>query len=269
MNILPTILLFLYTCTSVTYAIIFIKKTRFFKKWSTFILVMLIITHILIFIFRLLQLGYMPVSNIFEAISSIALAILLIYFLIEILSKVKTTGFIFINISFILQIISEIFSGIPHHQKKLFENPFFVWHTSLAITSYAAFIIGAVYGALYLLLFKNIKNKRFGRFFKRMPSLEELDEMNLKSCFIGFILLVPAILLGYFWKHNLYGHSFYLDSKILTSFLLCILYLFQIIAHFKLSWPGKKRSYLSILGVSLALVSMVVGNLTTNFHNFF
>ncbi len=262
-------LLLMYAVVSSLYLALFVQKTVLLNKVTGVSLLALVITHTFVFILHFIHRGYIPVSNIFEAISSIALAVLVIYFLIEKLSQIKTTGFIFIAVSFALQLIYQIFSDESLNKQTFFKNPLFMWHTGFAITSYAAFVIGAVYGILYLFLFNNIKAKKFGRFFKRMPSLEELDEMDIKSNTIGLLLLIFAISFGYLWKQNLYGQSFHLDPKILISLLCCLLYLFQVIASFKFRWSGRKRSYLSICGLFLILFSMIVGNTTTNFHRFF
>ena len=268
LDFLPYALLLIYAIASLFYLALFIQKMGLLSKITGVILLTLVITHTSTFILHLINHGYIPVSNIFEAISSIALAILLIYFLIEKLSRIKTTGFIFITIAFVLQLIYQVFSKEILNKQTFVKSPLFMWHTGCAITSYAAFVIGAVYGMLYLFLFKNIKTKKFGRFFKRMPSLEELDEMNLKSSTIGLFLLIFAIFFGYLWKQNLYGQAFHFDPKVLLSFLCCLLYLFQVIASLKLRWFGRKRSYLSIGGLVLILLSMIVGNMTTNFHSF-
>ena len=264
-------LLILYPLTSFIYTFLFIGQTDLLNRVAGVSLFLLLVVHVSVFYLNFEQMGYIPVANIFQAISSIALAMILIYFLIEFLTKIKTTGFIFIYIAFLLQLIYEIFSGVKPTQDKgsFFHDPFFAWHTGLAITSYAAFIIGAVYGALYLALFRSLKMKKFGRIFRRMPSLEELDEMNAKSCLIGWGLLVLAVLIGYVWKKNLYGYFFLFDVKVLISLLLCILYAFQLLAYLKLNWSGKRRSYLSLLGFLILVFSMVVGNTGTHFHKFF
>ena len=116
---------------------------------------------------------------------------------------------------------------------------------------------------------KNLKQRNFGIVFRRMPSLEHLDNMNLRSCFIGFILLLIAILLGYVGKFQLYGRMFHFDPKVLISVFLWLLYGIQLFGYFILNWGGRRRSYISILGLPMIVCCMVVGNLLTGFHRFF
>ena len=261
-------LLSLYLATTIIYLFVFVKKKTIFSVLSKFFLIGSILTHLIFFILYVVKVGYMPVSNLLEALSSIALGIASTYFIIESISKINTTGFIMMGIAFILQLIYELFSKNIKSTNSFFQNPFFMWHTGCAILSYATFMVASVHGALYLLLFKNLKTKKFGTFFKRMPSLEELDKINLTSCVVGLILLAAAIALGYIWKQNIYGSSFHADPKVVISFFLCFLYMFQIFASLRLKWTGRQRSYISLIGFLIILFSLIVGNQITKFHQF-
>ena len=261
----------LYFVTAVMYLLLFmlsIKRKAILSVLSKIFLVCCLLTHLTFFILQAIESDYIPVSNLFEALSALGLGIVFTYFIIESINKVNTSGFIVLWIAFILELVYELFSKDTRSTNSFFYNPFFMWHTGCAILSYAAFTVAGVHAALYLLLFKHLKTRRFGTFFKRMPSLEELDKINLTGCRFGLVLLAAAIIFGYIWKQNIYDDFFHTDPKVVISFFLCFLYLFQVFASSHLKWTGRRRSQISLVGFVIILVSMTVGNVVTKFHQF-
>ena len=259
----------LYFINSIVYLKLFLKDKTDYKKIASFLLPSTMILHITVLFARSYLEGYILFSGVFEILSIIALAIILIYYLLEnLIKEVMTTGFLIMPIVFLLKLLSSIFYGSGPTQDTEFQA-FFIWHVSFAIIAYATFVTAFIYASLYLALFKDLKQRNFGVLFKKMPSLEHLDNMNLKSCLIGFILLFVAILLGYIGKLKIYGQMFHFDSKVIISVLLWFLYGIQLFGYFILHWGGRRRSYISILGLPIIVCSMIAGNLYTGFHRFF
>ncbi|MCL4550393.1 MAG: cytochrome c biogenesis protein, partial [Bacteroidetes bacterium] len=69
-------------------------------------------------------------------------------------------------------------------------------HVISALLGYSGIIISAVYGVLFWLLYRNLKENKFGLIFNRLPSLEILEKLSFYAAVIGFILLTLAIVIG-------------------------------------------------------------------------
>ena len=65
--------------------------------------------------------------------------------------------------------------------------------------SYAAFALACVIGITYVLLFKEIKGKDVGFFYRRLPPLARLDVMNDRAVRIGWLFLTAGVAIGAFW----------------------------------------------------------------------
>jgi ABC-type uncharacterized transport system permease subunit len=69
-------------------------------------------------------------------------------------------------------------------------------HGGFFVFSYAAFVITFLAGAMYIIQERELKRKRFGSIFHRLPSLDTCDDLSYKSLGLGFALLTLGILTG-------------------------------------------------------------------------
>jgi ABC-type uncharacterized transport system permease subunit len=134
----------------------------------------------------------------------------------------------------------------------------------------SGFTISAVYGFLYLLLYKDIKLNRFGLIFNRLPSLEVLERLSYLSAVIGFVLLTIAIVIGVIWLPKAFPNFSLSDPKIISSFFVWLLYGLGIASKSLGKIRGKKIVVLSIVGFVMAIMSTMISNfLAKSFHSFY
>jgi len=134
----------------------------------------------------------------------------------------------------------------------------------------SGFTISAVYGFLYLMLYKDIKLNKFGLIFNRLPNLEVLEKLSFISAVIGFILLTIATVIGVIWLPKAFPDFSYTDPKLISSFIVWLLYGIGIFSKSIGKWRGKKVVVLSIIGFIMAIMSTMVSNfLAKSFHSFY
>ncbi len=268
MLLLDLIVAFFWAFNTVLYLKFFIGAQKKLEKILKISLSTALLIHFASILTRGIMNQYFPIANLFEALSAISFSIGVIYYTIESWMKIRNTGFIILSLMFILHFIAALNHANVNMYVQWENDLLFVSHVSLSIIAYSSFIVAAIYASLYLVLFSHLKSNQFGVFFKRLPSLEELDNMNIKASIIGFILLTPGILFGYFGMKNIYGDIFYTDAKVLISLILWFIYSIQFLAHFYFKWSSRKKAYLSISGFIVLLFSIVGGSLLSNFHRF-
>ena len=69
-------------------------------------------------------------------------------------------------------------------------------HIVMALGGLALFTLGFLISTLYLLLQRELKAKRPGAMFRRLPSLAQLDRMTQQVMTAGFVLLTLTLLTG-------------------------------------------------------------------------
>lgn len=243
------------------------KELSLAKRLSLFITILF---HFSYLIFRTIEFNHAPITTIFEIFTLLALAITFSYYIIELLTEIRTTGIFILFIAVIFQIISSLFIKDLQEVKEILRSPFLGIHVFSAMAGYAGITFSAIYGVLYLILYKQIKEHRFGLLFNRLPNLEILERLSVISAIIGLIMLTIAIIIGMIWLPQAFTNPSYFDPKLIATVLVWFLYLAGLISKWALKWSGRKVVYFSLAGFVLTLFSISILNiLFTGFHKFF
>lgn len=198
-------------------------------------------------------LGRPPLAGPGEAFTTIALSVAVVYALLEFLHGERSTGFLLLLVAAGFQAIG-LFAPPPGTEVNvLLGKPWFGVHVLTAILGYTAFAVGAVYATLFLLLYGDLKRRRFGFIYERVPSLEVLSGMAMRTAALGFAFLTLAIVVGAFgWVREL-DHSMFEDPKVMSSLLVWVVYGIALGLHRFTGWRGIRS-----IGITLAAFVLMV-----------
>ena len=117
-----------------------------------------------------------------------------------------------------LLLIAVLALGVaPSGERLEFGGVWFAAHVVLALIGYAGLAVAFAASLLYLLQFRELKHKRFGRIFRFFPSLDTLDTVAHRALLVGFAALTLALVLGWAWTVQ-FKNSFELsDPKVLWA----------------------------------------------------
>ncbi len=225
--------------------------------------------HTASILWRLAATGQMPVTNMHEAASFFAWALVILFFYIEFRYRVGLLGSFVMPVVFMLMLSASV---LPRQLKPL--NPllqsYWLWiHTTLAFVGDAAFAMAAGIGLMYVLQERFVKKKHLGSLFHRLPSLKVLDEINYKLVSIGFPFLSLAIITGSLWSQSAFGTFWQWDPKEVWSLITWFIYVFVLHARLRQGWRGRKAAYLSIIGFLVVLFTFFgVSLLMKGYHSF-
>ena len=130
------------------------------------------------------------------------------------------------------------------------------FHIIAIFLSYAAFLLAAVAGLLYLMQDNNLKHKHLGAIFGRLPDLSFLDRLNYEAIGFGFPILTLAIITGMFWARDARGSYWNWGAREVYSVALWFLY--AVILHVRLSSKlrGRKVALLSIAALFIMIFTL-------------
>jgi ABC-type transport system involved in cytochrome c biogenesis permease subunit len=267
---LNVLLPFLYICTFIIYAFDFWKGEKRFTNSKRVLLFLTLLLHVVYLLVRTIYLNHPPITNEFEIFTILAFSISFSYFILELVTDIRGTGPFIIIISIIFQVISSLFINDITFVKDVLRSNLLGVHVFSALVGYSGITISAVYGFLYLTLYKDIKLNKFGLIFNRLPNLEVLETLSYYSAVIGFILLTFAIIIGIIWLPKAFPKYSYTDPKLIGTFSVWILYGIGILSKTFGKWRGKKVIFLSIIGFIIAILSTMFTNfLSSSFHSFY
>ncbi len=196
-----------------------------------------------------------PLATPAEAFSAIALAITVVYVLLEKLHRDRSLGFPLLAAATLAQ-SAALFSHTETTQvSALLGETWFGFHAIAAILGYTSFAISAVYGILFLVLYQNLKHHRFGAAFLRMPSLDELATSSMRTAVLGFLFLTAAIIAGTFGWGRLIEGPVWLDPKVLTTMLAWAVYGVGVALWHFAGWRGIRAIGLTLIAFLIMVMS--------------
>src|SRR5918996_285465 len=130
-----------------------------------------------------------------------------------------------------------------------------IWiHIALAMVGIAAFVFNFAGALMYLLQERQLKAKRPGTFYYRLPSLQTLDRLTFRTLALGFPFLTTGLVLGALWARAAWGSAFTFDPLAFFSFLAWLIYAATLAGRAVAGWHGRRAAYFAIVGfVALAL----------------
>jgi cytochrome c-type biogenesis protein CcsB len=139
-----------------------------------------------------------------------------------------------------------------------------VWlpiHAGVALLAYGFLALAFCGGIMYLLQEREIKSKRFGFFYGRLPSLEALDSLNRHCLSTGFPLMTLGIITGMLWTKQGSGAYWQWNPKETVSLITWLIYAAIIHQRFTVGWRRRKAAIMVIVGFLVALVALfLAGN---------
>ena len=121
------------------------------------------------------------------------------------------------------------------------------FHVTAAILAVALFGIAFGVALMYLLQEREVKGKRFGALFSRLPSLDSLDQLNQRLVRAGFAVFTVALLAGTLNASVIWKSAWSWDPQQITSVLVWLLYGAMVQLR-RLGWHGRRYAILTLVG---------------------
>jgi ABC-type transport system involved in cytochrome c biogenesis permease subunit len=274
MNTFP---LALYLIASVSYAMYFARHSEPAGRIATFTLSLGALTHTFVIGMQTMQVGHIPFVGTTGAVSTFVCLLALAYLYSEIMTNERAMGVFVVPLMALLQVIPAVTNSVAERPQAL-ESPWFAVHVLALLCAYASFALACVVGVTYVLLFKEIKAKRLGFFYARLPSLHVLDLMNSRTVAVGWFFLTLGLVVGAVWLVQVQSSTTdpriqamsILDPKIFIVLLCWVVYSFALYARRSIGWSGRRAALLSAFGFTILLLNFVpVSYFVTRSHNFY
>lgn len=268
-NLLPV----LYGVIIILYGISFFgsKESQFseISRFRRVFLISILILQAAYFALRIIKYNHAPITTSYEILTLLAFSITLNYFFIEMKTNVRETGFFILLIAGIAQLISTVFIQELHEINPVLKNYLLGFHVAFVLIGYSAITISGIYGYLYILLYRAIKNNKFGPFYKRLPSLHLLENLTISALTFGFIFLSLTILIGLIWLPHSVDNFSYSDPKLVATFIVWTLYAIGFVSKTMGNFQSKTIMKMAFAGFIYTMLSVALVNLfLSSFHKF-
>ncbi|MDO9041665.1 MAG: c-type cytochrome biogenesis protein CcsB [Desulfocapsaceae bacterium] len=238
------------------YGIFFVKQKKSVRTLARFTLLTAGVLQTLYILFRYLQTGYTPITSQHETIVFFAWSVTWAYLSFQWRYTVKNFGTFISLLLFILLLLAAGASRTINPLPPALQSWWLPVHAGIAVISYAFLALAFCGGIMYLLQERELKSKRFGYFFTRLPSLDSLDQLNSHCLATGFVLLTLGIISGSIWARQAWGAYWQWDPKETWSLITWFLYAAQIHQRFTAGWRGKRAAIMAVIGFTAVLFTL-------------
>jgi len=143
------------------------------------------------------------------------------------------------------------------------------FHIIAALLGNATFTLAFLGGLLYLLQERQIKSKKFGFFYRRLPSLDTLDALNSYCLTLGFPLFTLGMVTGSLYAQHTLGTFWRWDPKETMTLIAWLLYAALLHERLVKGWRGRRAALMAIGGFVVLVVAFVGANLgLSSYHSF-
>lgn len=217
-------------------------------------------------------------SRLYGAYSIVlaAWALVLVYFVVEHLVKLKTYGTVLVPLSVVLLAIAQVSgAGVsatppPASELLLLENWRVGFHVALVVFANAGFAIGAAASAAYLGLEAQLKAHRTSTLFKRLPSLAQTDQVARRAIAFAFPVYTGGLLLGILRAIETNVAQWWYDPRIILSGLVWLIYGVYLYLRYGRNVSGRTSAWVALVGLVFVVALFVAARLTgvAGFHMF-
>jgi len=149
------------------------------------------------------------------------------------------------------------------------KSPWLAIHVSAAIISGGVFLVANLVAAAYLWMERFELGAGRPEWAKKLPSLEELDQLSYRLVAFVFPLWTFAIIAGAIWAESAWGKYWGWDPKETWAFITWVAYAAYLHARVTVGWRGRRAAWLCIFAGSTFLFNYIYVNIWgTGLHTY-
>lgn len=248
-----------YLVALIDYAATFFLRTR--QTGRGWVLPGVLAGHAVFLVLLGVHLARPVPANSFELLSVLALSVGVIYVVVEWAARERRTGVFVTLLAFVLQYGATLF--LPHVD---FANPrpglahvLSPLHLLPAVVAYAALAMSALHGLLHRLAIRDLRRRRFGLLFDRLPPIERLGTLCWHALGLGFVFMTLTIVSGAMMSHGeAYGLGTKLVMKVLASSVAWLVFAVAIAGRLLARWSMPRVSSIAVGGFVVVAIMLVL-----------
>jgi len=257
-KMLNTALPVVYAAATLAYLVNFMRNRTTRSRLDMATLALALLTSLAQALVLTLLEGHIPLSSMGESLAFFALCTIAVYAYLEMRTGTQALGIFVIGLAFLFQLAASLQFQMHGEFPDVLRSGWFAIHASTAILSFSGFAIATVMSVLYLLLYRELHRGRPGYIFRRIPSLEALDEMARRGVKIGFVLFTIGMVTGSIWAHQAWDRYWSWDPKQCTSLTVWLVYGIYLFLRARRGWTGRRIAFFAVAGFVLLLFTFVI-----------
>ena len=214
--------------------------------------------------------GHIPVHNLRGTLLIAGWAITGVFLLFEYRFNLKVLGLFAAPAATLVMVIVFFLPDTPIQTNVALNSIWLIMHIITVFIGEASLALACGAGLFYLAQEHAIKKKIHGFFFKRLPSLELIDNTGYACIIVGFSMLTIGLITGLVYAKSIWGRFWSWDPKEIWSGVTWLIYAALLHGRLSAGWRGRKAAVMSMIGLAAMLFTFLgVNFLLTGHHGEF
>jgi len=214
-------------------------------------------------------LGRLPVATLGESLLVFSWTLVAAFLLLFWRFPIRVLGALTAPLAALMVSAGLILPGGTGNVSPLLKNFWVMLHVGLTFMGVAALTLAGLGGLFYLIQERQIKGKKFGFFYRRLPSLEQLDALNYWCLTVGFPLLTAGMITGSLYAQYTLGKFFSFDPKEILTLIAWMIYAVLLHERLTAGWRGRRAALLALCGLVVLVITFVGAGLWLGgYHSF-
>lgn len=247
-----------------------VKQNKTVFKWSYRTLLAGFICHTIFLIHQYLVTGAAPALSLKSALSFFVWTITGAYLLFQQRFGLRVLGSFVAPLAAVVMLVSTTIPGVETVVvPQIYKSAWLTVHVGTTLAGDGMFAVMFAVSIMYLLQERQIKKKRFGKIYSRLPSLETLDSINHQALIWGFPLMTIGIITGAIYAQHALGSYWRWDPKEVWAVITWLGYAVLLHERLTVGWRGKRAAVLSIACFAVLIFSFIGISLwASDYHSF-
>lgn len=264
----------LYLVATVLYAYHFVTKRALFSWYATFATGAGFLAHTASIGLHWGATGRTPITGDFNSLSLAAWTLVLIYFVVEHLVKLKLYGAVLVPLAVVAMALGQILQGsenfeLSQAQLSQLDSWRVAMHVALIMIANAGFAVGAAASGVYLLQGAQLKKQKSSALMKRLPSLTQTQDLARRSIMLAYPIYTAGMLLGIVRAIEFELAYWWFDPRVMMSGVVWAIFGSYLLLHYRRGASGKLLARLALVGlVTVIVLAVLARTLPTGFHIF-
>lgn len=216
--------------------------------------------HLAALAVRATTLGYASLFPFQEGLSLIACIMVGLFLAISLRADFTIVGALVAPIAFLFSLSAYAFETGPHGIPPALQSVWLPAHVAPAFVGYAIFSVAFCLSLTYLVQERQLKVRRTGDLFRRLPSLETLDNLNHRFITWGFALFTIGLITGSLLAMETWGEFWSWEPVQVWSVITWLLYA-ALVQTRAVGWRGRRAATLTIAAFAVLILSFLSINL--------
>ena len=261
--------LFFVLLASGGFIVYLIKQHKWMFRCSYWLLVAGFAFHTIFLGLRYYSLGTAPILDLKSALSFFSWSIIFVYLAFQIKFRLMVLGSFVAPFAAFLMMVSSAMPWAEVPVKPIFKSLWLTVHVGTIFIGDALFALTFLAAIMYLIQERQIKRKRLGSFYERLPSLATLDDINYYALICGFLFLTVGMVIGSMYAQYALGAYWRWDPKETWSLITWLFYAALLHQRITVGWRGRRAAIMSIICFCVLIFTFVgVSLLMGGYHSF-